>query len=174
MLDPDLLAHLERHQLDFCVIGATALAVHGWARYTADIDLLTLDPRVLQAAFWEGVRTPEIRTGDPTDPLLGVVRWEGDHPHDLIVGHGHAMRVALATATPSTALGCPVATALGLVLLKLEAGGPQDRADIVQLAAVQQALGTLDWLGAIEEHLPALTDWARNAWDRIAPELPKS
>jgi hypothetical protein len=54
VLDRRLLDLLEHHGVPFCVIGGVALAVHGHARYTADVDLLTMDRRVLDPAFWAG------------------------------------------------------------------------------------------------------------------------
>jgi hypothetical protein len=54
MLDSRLLSHLERHQIPFCLIGSLALTAWGVPRYTADADLLTLDRRVLELAFWNG------------------------------------------------------------------------------------------------------------------------
>jgi hypothetical protein len=46
------------------MIGGSALAVHGYARFTADVDLLTMDGRVLDEKFWDGADLPEIRKGD--------------------------------------------------------------------------------------------------------------
>lgn len=173
MLDGPLLAHLERAKLRFCVIGGIALAAHGHARYTADVDLLTMDRRVLDDAFWKGAgRAVEIRVGDPDDPLGGVARWPSVPPHDLLVGRGYAMQLAVDTAIRDDILDAPVATALALVLLKLEAGAPHDRNDIVALAEAQRALGTYDWRNAIDAHLPRLSAAARTAWDRVAPDLP--
>lgn len=173
MLDGSLLAHLERAELRFCVIGGIALAAHGHARYTADVDLLTMDRRVLDDAFWKGAaHAVDIRVGDPDDPLGGVVRWPSTPPHDLLLGRGYAMQLAVDTARRDDVLDAPVATALALVLLKLEAGAPHDRNDILALAEAQKALGTYDWRDSVAAHLPRLSDAARTAWDRVAPDLP--
>lgn len=173
MLDVALLAYLERAEVRYCVIGGVALAVHGYARYTSDVDLLTMDRRVLDETFWKSAEhAVEVRVGDVDDPLGGVVRWPSTPPHDLLLGRGHAMQYALDTALRDDVLDAPVATALALVLLKLEAGGPHDRNDIVALAAAQQALGTYDWRDAIAAHLPHLSPSARAAWERVAPDLP--
>jgi hypothetical protein len=76
-------------EVPFCLIGASALAVHGLARFSADVDLLTMDPTVLSDHFWAGLPDPpEIRSGDLEDPLRGVVRWRGEPPLDPIVGRG--------------------------------------------------------------------------------------
>lgn len=173
MLDRALLAHLEGSDIRFCVIGGIALAVHGHARYTADVDLLTMDRRVLDTAFWKSTgRAVEIRVGDADDPLGGMVRWRATPPHDLLVGRGYAMQHAVDTSVRDDVLDAPVATALALVLLKLEAGAPHDRNDVVALAEAQKALGTYDWRDAVAAYLPHLSAAARGAWDRVAPDLP--
>lgn len=155
------------------MIGGIALAAHGYARYTAAVDLLTMDRRVPDAGFWSDTgREVESRTGDADDPLGGVVRWPSTPPHDLLVGRGHAMQLAVDTAVRDEILAAPVATALALVLLNLEAGAPHDRNDIVALAEAQKALGTYDWCAAVTPHLPRLTEAARTAWERVAPDLP--
>ncbi len=173
MLDRPLLDLLDQRHVAYCVIGGVALAAHGHARYTADVDLLTMDRRVLSAEFWAGARhAVEIRTGDADDPLAGLVRWPASPPHDLVVGRGHAMSVAVATAAHDTTLGAPVASAAALVLLKLEAGGPQDLNDILSLAQATQVLGhRVDWHAAIGQHLARLSEPARVAWRRVADDL---
>lgn len=35
-----LVAHLQKHQVDYLLIGGYALFMHGYQRYTEDIDLL--------------------------------------------------------------------------------------------------------------------------------------
>lgn len=171
MVDAGVIALLERLGVRFCVIGGVALGVHGFARYTADVDLLTMDGRVLAEGFWTGGAVPEIRRGDADDPLAGLVRWQVDPVHDLLVGRGYAMQLAADSATPEATLGCPVATPLALLLLKLEAGGPQDRNDILALADAQRTLGTADWLGEIVTHLPRLSTPARATWERVRADL---
>lgn len=61
---------------------------HGIARSTFDIDVLTMDGRVLEPALWDSLRahhtTIEIRPGDVDDPLAGVVRI--DAAGELLVG----------------------------------------------------------------------------------------
>jgi hypothetical protein len=173
VLDRALVKHLQRSGVRHCVIGGVALAAHGYARYTADVDLLTMDARVLHGDFWRGAaREVEIHIGDADDPLAGLVRWRADPPHDLIVGRGYAMSTALDSAVLDATLEVPIASALGLVLLKLEAGGPQDRNDILALAAAGEALDSFDWRESIEKHLPHLSESARAEWQRVASDLP--
>ena len=52
MINQDLCGYLANRGVPFALIGAVALAVHGAARFTADVDLLTLDEAVLERGFW--------------------------------------------------------------------------------------------------------------------------
>ncbi len=171
MIDARLVQHLDAAGIRFCVIGGIALAVHGIARYTADVDLLTMDRRVLEPGFWAGTPVGDVSRADLDAPLAGLVRWPGPPPHDLLVGRGHAMQLAVDTAEPNAALGCRVATALAFLLLKLEAGGPQDRWDVVSLVQAQRALGRHAWLVEIPAHLPRLSPEARACWARLERDL---
>ena len=90
---------LSRERVAHAVIGATALAAHGVSRATADLDLLVVDERCLDDRFWSELATSgvqvQVRRGDATDPLAGVVRifrsgeplWKGGWgmSHDRIV-----------------------------------------------------------------------------------------
>ena len=62
----------------YALIGAHAMAVRGYPRFTVDIDLLTSDERVLGESTWCGLRRAgaaavDPRRGDAEDPLGGVV-----------------------------------------------------------------------------------------------------
>lgn len=171
MIDRRLTAHLEASGIRFCLVGGVALAAHGFARYTADVDLLTMDARVLAPELWAAIPAVEIRSGDPDDPLAGLVRWPTEPRHDLLVGRGYAMRLAVDTALRSSVLGVPVATPLALTLLKLEAGGPQDRNDILALVDAQRSLGVAAWVEEIAGHVPRLSAHAQACWKRVAADL---
>jgi hypothetical protein len=132
--------HLTRAQVPFALIGASALAVHGVSRSTVDIDLLTTDPRVLGAPFWNlSDAAVDLRPGDAADPLAGVVRvtQPGERDVDLVVGRDAWQRELLGRARPILLEDAtlPVVDAVGLIVLKLYAGGPQDAWDIEQLLA---------------------------------------
>lgn len=170
MIDVAVVTRLDGERVPFCLIGAMALAARGYARFTSDVDLLTLDDRVLHARFWSGLPAT-IRRGDFDDPFEGVVAFESEPPCELLVGRGHAMRFAVETAEPHPALPCRVASALALVLLKLEAASFQDRADVVELVRAQRALNGAPWLAELPPHLPRLSAHARAAWTSVAPAL---
>jgi len=170
MLDSRLVSHLDKHQIPFCLIGGLALAAWGVARYTADADLLALDPRILDPTLWSTWTgaIPRITKGDLDDPLGGVVRFSGLPRQDLILGRGSAARMALTGAQRREAFPCPVASPLGLILLKLEASSPQDAADILALLGNAEALGLPELKAEVEASIPELTREAQACWGRIS------
>jgi len=160
---------MERARIASALCGAGALAVHGIARSTYDIDLLTTDPRTLHDVTWQALATAgvhvEIRRGDDDDPLRGVVRvtQDGERPVDVIVGR-HAWQTAgVDAATPSQVLGVSVRVVdvPSLILLKLYAGGPQDLWDVEQLMAFA---GT-DVVRAVDAVIAQLPTQSRRLWE---------
>ena len=161
---------LERAGIPNALIGAGALAVHGISRSTFDRDLLTTDARTLTRATWAELAADfsiNIRLGDDEDPLRGVVRIEGrESPAvDVVVGRSAWQARLLEEAAP---LDTPdgsmrVVSAVGLVLLKLYAAGPQDLWDVEQLRSVHAA--ALD--AAVESRLGDLPEEARRLWRRL-------
>lgn len=170
MLDSRLTAYLERQNVPFCLIGGLALAAWGVARYTADADLLAMDPRILDPTFWsnwEGT-PPHITKGDAEDPLGGVVRFPGPPHQDLILGRGAAAHIALETCERSAAFPCPVASPLGLILLKLEAASPQDAADILALLGNAEAFDRPSLKKDVSFHMARITREARDFWAKVS------
>lgn len=161
---------LSARGIDHAVIGAAALAAHGVARATADLDLLVIDPACLDEALWAPLRAAgasvEIRRGDEADPLAGVVRIreKEDAALDVIVGRGGWQREALRRALPARVGESEVPTVSGadLVLLKLYAGGPQDAWDVDQLLDAQPGL-----VPEVESRLAALPADCAALWRRI-------
>lgn len=162
MLDPDktllvaaqVAAEAQRLGINTALIGAAALAVHGYARGTEDIDLASSIPprgpldelaRNLRAT---GLHT-ELRLPDDEDPLGGVlVVWassgEGGEPTDVVevVNFLNPSRPvtnpaarAISRAVQLDGIGLKCVGLADLVALKLYAGGSADLADIVQLLA---------------------------------------
>lgn len=147
----------------YALIGAAAMAVHGVARSTLDIDLLTLTENCLDPAGWTplagtGVDVTVTR-GDADDPLAGVVRFEEARERrvDLVVGRHRWQAGILERAEPAFALGARVPTAQpgDLVLLKLFAGGSQDAWDIEQLLAGSERETLIAAVGVELDALPA-------------------
>jgi hypothetical protein len=167
-----VVAVLRERRIPFAVVGAAAMAVHGVARSTFDLDLLTPDPQPLTRPMWASLErrsvTIEIRVGDADDPLAGVVRLTGADVTvvDLIVGRGAWQAAIVDRALPHTLEGIvvPVATAADLIALKLYAGGPQDAWDVEQLL---QAGNRAALAAAVETLLPSLPEEAHRLWARV-------
>jgi len=171
----DVVGVLEGRGIRHALIGAAALAVHGVSRSTADVDLLTVDTRVLDEELWAALtdRGVGIRLlkGDVEDPLAGNVRLSAAAEIvDVVVGRAGWQRTIVESA-PRLAVGelsLPVATPAGLILLKLHAGGPRDAWDIT---ALLEALGSVEAVAAeVEDTLPRLGAEARKLWSRLHSE----
>lgn len=164
-----VLAALEEARVPCALIGAAALAVHGISRSTLDLDLLVTDTRVLDPAFWPAIQANgavvEIRAGDAADPLAGVVRCRasGQRDVDVVVGR-HAWQTELlqrAQPMPRRGRALPTARAEDLILLKLYAGGSQDRWDIEQLL---DAPDRDRLVASVDARLPSLPPSAQRMW----------
>jgi hypothetical protein len=154
------------------LIGGVALAVHGITRYTQDADLLSADGRVLADAFWEVLRKEgarvEVRRGDDDDPLRGVVRLtaDGERPVDVVVGRSAWHEQVLSRRRILRVAGedLPVVDPADLVLLKLEAGGPQDLLDVrLLLAGPEGEAIRVD----VETRIASLAPAMRAAWEAL-------
>ena len=165
-------AHLRQQGSPFALIGAAALAVHGIARSTQDLDLLVTDRRLLDPVYWAPVRGAgvevTVRPGDESDPLAGVARLRvaGQTTLDVVVGKARWQSAVIARALPAHVEGVevPAARAADLILLKLYAGGPQDAWDITQLlSAGDEATLVAD----VESRLGDLPPDTRRLWTRI-------
>ena len=156
----------------YAVIGASAMAAHGVARSTHDIDLLTLANRCLDAALWaplaEAGVAVSVNRGDAADPLAGVVRVEeaGKRPVDLVVGRHRWQVRMLDRAEPAVVEGSrvPAVQARDLIALKLFAAGAQDAWDVVQLLAGPGRDALIAEVSADIDDLPA---HCRGFWERI-------
>ena len=162
------LALLDRESIPCALIGAGALAIHGVPRSTYDIDLLATSARVLEDALWtsmvaEGV-TVDVRRGDASDPLRGVVRLQQrtERDVDVVVGRDRWQQDVMARARPARMLGDDVLVVLksDLILLKLFAGGHQDLWDIEQLLASAES----DVLDAVDASISQLPEDCRIHW----------
>jgi hypothetical protein len=146
------------------------MATRGVSRATFDIDLLTVEARVLSEPFWETIHsaaTVDVRRGDFEDPLRGVVRIVPGMGRsiDVVVGKWKWERAVVERAEP-VAVGersLPVVTAADLVLLKLAAGGSKDAWDLERLLDVISPQQVTE----VEERLGALRQDARDLWQRL-------
>ncbi|HEX7481321.1 MAG TPA: hypothetical protein VF331_26195 [Polyangiales bacterium] len=137
---PQVVDTLCTRGVPFALIGAAAMAAHGVSRSTYDIDLFTVSAACLDIGTWRDLQAlgieVDVRVGDEDDPLLGVVRiTHCDETIDVVVGRAAWQRGVVERARPIHALSVelPLVTVDDLILLKLYAGGLQDRWDIEQL-----------------------------------------
>ena len=171
-----VVAHLDARSVRHCLIGAGALSAAGYSRATQDLDLLTIDDRVLSDRFWADVdlgADVDVRDGrlDHSDPLAGLVRIDTDDLEqiDLVVGrHPSWQAPMMGRARPLQLGDCsvPVAEPADLVLLKLFAGSPADDRDVLALMALDPALQ-----GTVQARVATLPSHARQRWARLLRDL---
>lgn len=161
----DAVERLESAGIPCALIGGAALAAHGVARATLDVDLLVADPRVLDRSFWPAESRPEIRRGELDDPLIGLVRFEtAAGALDLVLVRGAWTQGVVERRRWIELDGdrVPVADAPDLVLLKLAAGGPQDLLDVRMLLASDPAIAPI-----VEERLGEVPAPIRRVWSEL-------
>lgn len=176
MFDLLHLVSAELGAVPHALIGAGAMSVAGYTRATQDLDLLALDPRVLDRTFWSTLEAAglavDIGDGrlDPTDPLLGVVRVVDDAGDqvDVVVGRHPRWQAPILTRARPIVLGgrgIPVAEPADLVLLKLHAGSRNDERDILELLRIDPRLRPL-----VDERVTSMPRAARERWQELRDE----
>ena len=166
---------LERAGIRYALIGAAAVALRGYPRFTQDTDFLTTDRRVFETSIWEDLRQQgvriDIRKGDADDPLAGVIRI-GASPDqvDLVVGRWSWEQQAIERAERMDVLGTsiPVATRSDLILLKLVAGGYKDLADAASLLTLAPQEETK---AEVDAHIGELPAEAKAEWAKLVRAL---
>jgi len=159
---------LEAAGIRHALIGALALSVYGVNRATVDLDLFAADASCLRPELWTDLGnrgiTVDVRKGDATDPLAGVVRFKapGENPLDVVVGKFAWQTRLLERA--ELIHGTFVVRAADLILLKLYAGGLQDAWDVQQLLARPFRE---DLIREVESRLTDLPARCRHLWKKI-------
>lgn len=170
----EVVSLLSENGVPHAMIGATALAALGASRSTQDLDLLITDCSVLDRQYWSPLEAAgaevDVRVGEGDDPLAGVVRLTrpGSRPVDIVVGYAFWQDSVIADAYPVTVEKTNVRAvdAVGFILLKLFAGGPQDLWDVEQVLAIAPDRNGL--VAQIEERIKDLPAEARRLWRRVA------
>lgn len=140
-------AALREEGAEPALIGAMALAVHGFVRATADLDLAVVtDPNAMLRPVARRLRAEgldcELVLPDADDPLGGVltVRGGGADPVQVVnflnpfrARNSNPGIEAVATATEVAGLPFRVVDIPHLVALKLWAGGPKSALDVSEL-----------------------------------------
>ncbi|MFY9826945.1 MAG: hypothetical protein WAM82_36675 [Thermoanaerobaculia bacterium] len=164
----EIRSTLEAAGIRHALIGALALAAYGVNRASVDLDLFVADASCLRPDLWADLRSRgiavDVRKGDLTDPLAGVVRFQapGESPIDIVVGKWTWQTRILERAELVGEL--LVVRAADLVLLKLYAGGSQDAWDVQQLLA-RPFRG--DLVLEVESRLSELPAQSQDLWKKI-------
>ena len=163
---------LESQGIPYAVVGGIALAAHGVARATLDVDVLIVSAQAPGSEMWANVRNAsahaDVRRGDLYDPFRAVIRITkpGSAPVDVLVGRATWQRDVVARAKRTSLFGVevPVVGAADLILLKLFAGGPQDLWDVQQLLATpsRDAL-----VAEVESRVDELPTVCRAQWRKV-------
>ncbi|HEY4221811.1 MAG TPA: nucleotidyl transferase AbiEii/AbiGii toxin family protein [Myxococcota bacterium] len=172
---------LDARGLRCALVGAAALAVHGYSRATEDVDLGVATPSLdaLRSCADE-IRTTlkldvEIAMPDADDPLGGVITATGarirqiqivnfvnplgmgDHPGREAIAQSLALRLHDASAH--------VVDLAHLVAMKLYAGGMKSKADVVELLGYNPD-ADLHAIGALCSRFALAHEWAA-----LVPEI---
>jgi hypothetical protein len=152
----------------YAVIGAYALAAHGYVRNTSDFDLLTTDRAALTNEMWDRERADGMRVdlhrGDFDDPLEGAARIRSESLKLDVVVAKYKWQAAVIDRAELMSFGdvrLRVPRKSDLILLKLDAGGYLDTHD---------ASALLD-LGPREELLAELKELKPTLPERVQRQL---
>ncbi|HNQ14519.1 MAG TPA: hypothetical protein PKM58_03085 [Pyrinomonadaceae bacterium] len=131
----DILVALNDANVDFLVVGAYAVAAHGFPRATGDLDIwvranIESAPKVLRALREFGAPMHKIKESDFCSSLGGVSNW---HPAKLVSGLDFDSAWANRIALTIEGVTIPVIGLSDLITNKRAAGRPRDLADITAL-----------------------------------------
>jgi hypothetical protein len=148
----EVVRALTERGIQYAVIGAMAVSVHGVVRASVDADALVSaafsELRALGDHLTAQGLTTELRRGDIADPIPGmlIVTDRHDNRVDLLMGlrglDANVYQRAIDVQLPEYTHPLRVASKEDVIAMKLFAGGPLDLQDAKRLIAV--AGGTLD------------------------------
>jgi predicted nucleotidyltransferase len=146
----DVVEILEREKVDYAVIGAFALSVHGEIRGTMDVDAVLSTPlrklAGLRTAFESAGFLAELRRGEPDDPIPAMLVLRDAHRNqvELLAGlRGMDPEVFSRTVeVPLMGISLRIVGREDFIAIKCFAGGPQDMADA--RSAYRHAQGPVD------------------------------
>ncbi len=161
----EVTASLDHFKVSYALIGGMATSYRSQPRFTKDIDFLVKVPQLVLAPFLEDLH----RRGFEFDVLATIGEWTEHHmitlsyhgiPVDWLKPIIPAYLHILDRATVEIWLDHPIriASAEGLILLKLVAFRSQDQVDIENLVAANRDTLDLDWIRAEWQSLADLND----------------
>jgi hypothetical protein len=172
----DIVEILQREKVDYAVIGAFALAVHGTVRGTMDVDAVVhaSPPQLakLQKMFDRADFRSELRRGDQDDPIPAMLILHDVYGNRVeLLGGLRGMDPGVFTRTvevPFLGMNLRIAGREDFIAMKCFAGGPQDILDA--RSACRSALGPIDL-----DLLRAITRrFGRGAADKLEQVLAES
>ena len=146
----DVVEILQREKVDYAVIGAFALSVHGVVRGTMDVDaVLSTSMRQLanlSAVFERAGFSSELRRGDPDDPIPAMLVLRDAHENRVeLLGGLRGMDPELFARTievPLMGVNLRIVGREDFIAMKAFAGGPMDIVDATR--AIAAARNSLD------------------------------
>jgi hypothetical protein len=153
----DVVEILLREKVDYAVIGAFALSVHGTVRGTTEVDaLLFTTPRRLanlRTVFDRAGFATELRRGDPDDPIPAMLVLSDSHNnHVELLGGLRGMDPAILFRTvevPFLGVNLRIVGREDFIAMKCFAGGAQDLLDAECAYRSAQGPVNLDLLRAM-------------------------
>jgi hypothetical protein len=169
----DAVEILQREKVNYAVIGAFALSVHGTIRGTTDVDAVLFTPpkqlTSLGAAFERAGFRTELRRGDPDDSIAAmlVLRDVHDNQVELLGGlRGMDRDVFSRTVeVPFLGLSLRIVGREDFIAMKCFAGGPQDIMDALSAYRSAQGPVNLDLLRLVTRR------FGRDAADKLEQVL---
>jgi predicted nucleotidyltransferase len=169
LLFVDVAEILTRENIDYLIIGAFALAIHGSVRATSDVDALlyvsfprlTEISKIFQVAGF-GVT---MRRGDEDDPILSMLVLSDLHGNRVELLGGlrglDPLVFARAVEVPFYGVNLRIASREDFIAMKCFAGSAQDLADARAAIDASQSTVDLDLLRAVTRR------FGRAAADRL-------
>ena len=169
------LGAMNRAQIPYCVVGATALAVRGLPRMTRDLDLVVMvDDAERAVGALEGAKlraeTPVGSPGDP-EPMIVFVDPATAVEVDLLVAAGDPEATVCDEAPSALVFGtdAPVATLEHLLLLYLYSNQPKHLGDFAAIVQSERADLGLAERKLADMHPEMLVEWKRRVEAALRP-----
>jgi hypothetical protein len=158
-------AAMDRHGVSYALIGGLAASYRSQPRFTKDVDFLVEVPQVVLPRLLDDLHS----RGFEFDTIATIGEWIQHHMvslsyrgirvdwlKPLIPAYLHILERATVETWRDRSIR--VASAEGLILLKLLAFRIQDQVDIENLVAAQSDKLALDWITAEWQHLGTVDD----------------
>jgi predicted nucleotidyltransferase len=169
----DAVEVLQHEKIDYAVIGAFALSVHGVVRASTDVDVLlfTTPQRLtkLRTLFHRAGFDTDLRHGETDDPIPSMlILSDGHNNHVDLLGGLRGMDPAIssrAVEVPFMGVDLRIVGREDFIAMKCFAGGPQDILDAQSAYRSAQGPVDLDLLRAVARR------FGRDAADKLEQVL---